>query len=103
MEEDDEAYTPNKEALLEAEESEGESEDDGRYAGRAPEQVVTQVPVFDEEKTRDLITAMLEESRGQWLEEDEARQQELVLELAHEVCAEMVTENINYVNERAAE
>jgi hypothetical protein len=64
--------------------------------------VATQVPVFDEEKTRDLITEMLEESRGHWLEEDEARQQEVVLELAHEVCAEMVAENIHYVDERAA-
>ena len=60
------------------------------------------MPVFDEEKTRDLITEMLEESRGHWLEEDEARQQELVMDLAHEVCAEMVAENIHYVDERAA-
>jgi hypothetical protein len=31
------------------------------------------VPVFDEEKTKDLIADMMEEYRGHWLEEDEVR------------------------------
>jgi hypothetical protein len=61
------------------------------------------VPVFDEEKMRDLMADMMEEYRGRWLEEDEVRQHELVQEMCHEICAEMVTENINHVNERAAE
>lgn len=41
--------------------------------GKARERVVTEVPVFDEEKTRELMAEMMEEYRGHWLEEDEAR------------------------------
>ena len=36
------------------------------------------MPVFDEEATRELIAEMLEEYRGHWLAEDEARYQELI-------------------------
>ena len=58
---------------MEAEEFEDESSDEGRDAGKARERVVTEVPVFDEEKTRELMAEMMEEYRGHWLEEDEAR------------------------------
>lgn len=90
---------------------EDESEE-GRDTGRARERVVrvakntntiTEVPVFDEEKTRELMAEMLEEYRGHWLEEDELRQHELVQELCHEICTEIVAENIHHVNERVAE
>jgi len=63
---------------LEAEEFEDESSDESRDAVKARERLVTEVPVFDEEKTRELIPEMMEEYRGHWLEEDEAKQQELV-------------------------